>query len=55
MQAFLIELVNHFKFGMTGDSSNIKRVLMVAMVRGQEGKGVRMPLGVRFSPPGEDS
>ena len=54
MQAFLIELVNHFKFGMTGDSS-IKRVPMVAMVRGQEGKGVRMPLGVRFSPPGEDS
>ena len=37
---FLVELVNHFEFEMTEDSSNIKRLplfVMVAMVRGQEG------------------
>jgi len=57
MQAFLVELVNHFEFEMTEDSSNIKRVpssVMVAMVRGQEEKGVQMPLKVKFAPPEED-
>ena len=40
IQVFLVELVNHFEFEMTEDSSNIKRLplfVMVAMVRGQEG------------------
>ena len=57
MQAFLVELVNNFEFEMTEDSSNIKRVpsfVMVAMVRGQEEKGVQMPLRVKFAPPEED-
>jgi len=39
MQAFLVELVNHFEFEMTEDSSNIKRVpsfVMAAVIRGQE-------------------
>jgi len=56
MQAFLVELVNHFEFEMTEDSSNIKRVpsfVMVAMVRGQEEKGVQMPLKVEFVSPEE--
>lgn len=58
MQAFLVELVNRFKFEMAEDSSNVKRVpsfVMATMVRGQEEKGVRMPLGVKFAPPEEVS
>ena len=54
---FLVELGNRFEFEMTEDSSNIKRVplfVMVAMVRGQEEKGVQMPLKVKFAPPEED-
>ena len=57
MQAFLVELVNHFEFEMTEGLNNIKRVpsfVMVTMVRGQEEKGVQMPLKVRFAPPEED-
>jgi len=58
MQAFLVELVNHFKFEMIEDSNNIKGVpsfVMATIVKGQEEKEVRMPLGVEFAPPGEDS
>jgi len=57
MQVFLVGLSNHFEFEMTEDSSNIKRVplfVMVTMVRGQEEKGVRVPLGVELAPPEED-
>ena len=57
IQVFLVELGNRFEFEMTEDSSNIKRVpsfVMVAMVRGQEEKGVQMPLKVKFAPPEED-
>jgi len=57
MQVFLVGLSNHFEFEMTENSSNIKRVplfVIVAMVKGQEEKGVQMPLGVEFTPPEED-
>jgi len=42
MQAFLVELVNHFKFEMTEESGSIKSMpsfVMVAVVRGKEGEG----------------
>jgi len=58
IQAFLVGLVNHFELEMTKESNNIKRVpsfVMVAMVRGQEEKGVQMPLKVKFALPEEDS
>jgi len=57
MRAFPVELVNHFEFEMTEDSSNIKRVpsfVMVAMFRRQEEKGVQVLLKVKFAPPEED-
>jgi len=47
MQVSFVEPVNHFKFEVTDDSSNIRRMpsfVMATMVRGQEEKGVRMPL-----------
>ena len=57
IQAFLVGLVNHFELEMTKESNNIKRVasfVIVAMVRGQEKKGVQMPLKAKFAPPEED-
>jgi hypothetical protein len=57
MQAFLVELINNFEFELAEESKNIKRApsfVMVAMVRGQEEKGVQMPLKVKFAPPEED-
>ena len=54
---FLVELLDHFEFGMSEVSKKIKRqasVVMVATVRGQEEKGVQMPLKVKFAPPEED-
>ena len=57
MQVFLVELLNHFEFGMSEASNKIKRqasAVMVATVRGEEEKGVQMPLKVKFAPP-EDS
>ena len=58
MQTFLVELLSHFEFEMTDDSSKIRRqasVMMIATVKGQEEKGAQMPLRVKFSPPEEDS
>ena len=57
MQTFLFELLNNFEFGMSEASNKIKRqasVVMVATVRGEEEKGVQMPLTVRFAPPSEE-
>ena len=57
MQTFLVELLNHFEFGMSEASNKIRRqasIVMVATVRGQEEKGVQMPLKVSFAPPEED-
>lgn len=57
MQVFLVELLNHFEFEMTDDSSKIRRQMsigMVATVKGQEEKEAQMPLRVKFSPPEED-
>ena len=57
MQVFLVELLNHFEFGMSEASKKIRRqasVVMVATVRGEEEKGVQMPLKVKFAPPEED-
>lgn len=57
MQTFLAELLNHFEFEMTEESAKIKRqasIVMVATVRGQEEKGVQMPLRVKFAPLEED-
>jgi len=57
IQAFLVGLVSHFELEMTKEPNNIERVrsfVMVAMVRGQEEKGVQMPLKVKFAPPEED-
>ena len=53
MQTFLVELLNHFEFGMTEDATKVRRqasLVMVATIRGQEEKGVQMPLKVKFAP-----
>ncbi|KAF9643866.1 hypothetical protein BDM02DRAFT_3122829 [Thelephora ganbajun] len=57
MQTFLVELLNHFEFEMTDEATRIRRqasLVTVATVRGQEEKGVQMPLKVKFAPPEED-
>lgn len=57
MQVFLVELINNFEFGMTEEASNVVRVpsfVMVAMIKGQEEKGVQMPLKIKPAPPEED-
>ena len=57
MQTFLVELINHFELDMSEASNKIKRqasIVMVATVRGEEEKGVQMPLKVKFAPPEED-
>ena len=57
MQTSLVELLNHFEFGMSEASNKIKRqasLVMVATVRGEEEKGVQMPLKVKFAPPEGD-
>ena len=49
MQTFLIGLLNHFEFGMTDEATKVRRqasLVVVATVKGQEDKGVQMPLKV---------
>ena len=57
MQVFLVELINNFEFGMTQEASNVIRVpsfVMVAMIKGQEEKGVQTPLKIKPAPLKED-
>lgn len=57
MQTIIFELVNNFEFGITEESKNVRRkaaMVMVATVKGQEDKGVQMPLKIKFAPPEVD-
>ena len=53
LQAFLTELVSHFRFELTPDAARVRKtpaIVMVPTLAGEVQKGVQLPLRVSLAP-----